>query len=266
MTGSERDPAPEAPPGAARRADERVAGDLEFVKRTFEKLGRDDPLWAVLSRRGSRHNRWDPEAFFETGRRTIGRVLDDLTALGLTPVPGRALDFGCGVGRLTQALADTFAEVVGIDIAASMVEQARRWNRAGDRVRYLVNAADDLALLDDASFDFVFSRITLQHVPPAAALRYIAEFVRVLKPGGVGMFQVPAGRVPRTAAGRWWYRVQRQHLRRLWKAVRGKPPIEMHRVPRAEVEAALTAAGARIAEVRDISGGRARNFRYCFVR
>ncbi len=240
---------------------------LDIVKRTFERFGRDDPLYAVLSHRDRRHNKWDVAEFFETGRREIASLLRDLETLGVTPGRGRALDFGAGVGRLSQALAEHVERVVGVDIAESMVAKARELNRHGDRVEYRVNTTDDLSQLETGSFDLVYSNITLQHMPPQHSSRYIREFFRVLRPGGVAVFQVPSGPPHRPGSlGAWWYGVRRGPLRRFWKAVRGKPPVEMHYVPRAEVERIVGECGGRMVDVADVSHNRrGTNFRYIAI-
>lgn len=241
---------------------------LAFTKETYERFGREDPMFAVLSDKRFQGNRWDPAEFFRTGEEEIAKVLEYVESQGISPHRGRALDFGCGVGRLSQALARDFDEVIGVDIAQSMVEHARKWNAHGDRVQYRVNSEDHLKQFDDASFDFVYSNITLQHAPHEAACRYIAEFVRVLRPGGVGVFQVPSGRPWRPGSfGAWLYRVRRHHLRRFWRAIRGKPPVEIHYVPRVQVEQILREAGAKIVDVVDVHRRkRGKNFRYCFTR
>lgn len=242
--------------------------DLGPVQRTYEKFGREDPMYAVLSYRG-REKRWDPAEFFETGRRETGLVLDYVRGLGVPLRMGRALDFGAGVGRLSQALAEHFGAVVGIDIAESMVAEARRYNRHGDRVEYRVNTRDDLALLDAGAFDFVYSNITLQHVPPEAAQRYIAEFFRVLRPGGIAVFQVPNGPVLAPGSLRaLLYTFRRRYLRRFWKVLRGRHPVEMHYVPRERVEQLVAEGDAALIDVVDVSrkGHHGRNYRYCAAR
>ena len=55
----------------------------------------------------------------------------------------------------------------------------------------MLNARDDLSIFADGAFDFVFSFLVLQHMPPPLAESYLREFVRVLKPGGIGYFQMP---------------------------------------------------------------------------
>jgi len=224
---------------------------LKHVRRTYEQLGESDPLYAVLSFREARGNRWDPEAFFERGRQEIDTALQQLRELGLDPARGRALDFGCGVGRLTQALCEHFDAVTGVDISATMVTAAERYNRHGSRCRYLVNTTADLAQLNGSEFDFIYSNIALQHSPPDASGRYIAEFFRLLKPGGIARFQIPSG--PRHEPGSWSekvYRLRRGPLRRLWKRLRGKAPVEIHYLNRAVVEEIIVGSGGRLVDVR----------------
>lgn len=165
---------------------------LEELKRDWDALGRIDPKWAVLTLPERRDGGWDDDAFFETGRKEVADVLLLLDRLGLPARRGRCLDFGCGVGRLTQALGDHFERCDGVDIAPSMLEAARRLNRHGDRVAFHLNDTDDLSLFSDGSFDLVYSNIVLQHVGPEAALAYIREFVRVLAPAGLALFQLPS--------------------------------------------------------------------------
>lgn len=176
---------------------------LTDLQRSWDELARKDAMWAVLTGPVGADRRWSADEFFGTGREEVAFILDRVAHAGLTPAWGRALDFGCGVGRLTQALAGRFARADGIDISAAMVEQARSLNQFGDRCQYHVNAAADLALFPDATFDFVYSSITLQHIEPQYSRRYVDEFFRVVRPGGVVVFQLPshplADERPRTA-------------------------------------------------------------------
>ncbi len=166
--------------------------DLHGLQRSWDEAGLADPLWAILTAPGKQGGAWDVDEFFSSGRAEIAAVLEYLSSLGLPISHRRALDFGCGVGRLTQALAEHFDEVDGVDIAPSMVEQARELNRHADRCHYHINAAPDLHLFPDGRFDLVYSNLVLQHVGPELACAYIREFVRVLAPGGVALFQLPS--------------------------------------------------------------------------
>lgn len=173
-------------------------GALEELQRTWDRLGAEDPLWAVLSYPERRGGRWDLEEFLATGRREIEALLARIEALGLDIGRRRALDFGCGVGRLTQALAAHFERCDGVDIAPSMIDHARRLNRFKERCHYHVNLRDDLSLFADGSFDLVYSRLVLVHVPPELSRRYVAELIRVTRPNGLAVFHLPSG--PATTA------------------------------------------------------------------
>jgi len=242
---------------------------LEHVRRTYEDFGREDPFFAVLSDRSRRGGKWDPKAFFATGREEIDRALAELRRLGVMPDMGRALDFGCAVGRLTQALARHFDDVVGVDIAQSMLDVAREYNEHGERVTYALNTVPDLERFEGGSFDFVYSNITLQHIPRASAEAYVSEFFRLLRPGGVALFQVPDG--PDVPLGSFRERLTsfwRGPVRRFSKRIRGKAPVEIHYVPRPVVEASVRRAGCELVDARDLSDKPRRwtAFRYCVRR
>jgi SAM-dependent methyltransferase len=170
--------------------------DLRQLQRDWNGLATKDAMWAVLTGPLGAERKWDPDAFFKTGADEIAALLDRLRAAGAslpaTESSGRALDFGCGPGRLTQALAGQFARADGVDISAVMVEEARRLNRHGERCTYHVNDRNDLSLFPDRTFDFIYSSITLQHMEPQFSRRYIAEFFRVAAPGGIAVFQIPS--------------------------------------------------------------------------
>lgn len=171
------------------------------LARDWEAYGHHDPFFGVLSDPSKRGGRWDPDAFLASGRQHVANLMVSLRDSGITVSAGRALDFGCGLGRLTQPLAEYFDHVVGVDVAGSMIRRARRLNRHGDRCTYVLNRAPDLARFDDGAFEFVHSCIVLQHLPPELASTYIREFFRVCRPGGLVVFQVPSALRAREASG-----------------------------------------------------------------
>jgi SAM-dependent methyltransferase len=164
---------------------------LEEWQSNWDQLGKDDPLWVVLTDPSKKGGRWDPKDFFATGEQEIDEhVIGYLNSQGFAVARGAALDFGCGVGRLSQGLARHFEEVHGVDISPSMIEHARRFNRYGNKVQYHVNSTQHLADFKDNSIDLIYSNITLQHIEPQHAKRFIGDFIRVLRPGGIALFQV----------------------------------------------------------------------------
>jgi SAM-dependent methyltransferase len=98
----------------------------------------------------------------------------------------RVADIGCGVATVTQMLAELVGpegDVVGVDLSGAQLAQARqRIDSAGLTNICLVEASASDTGLPPASFDMVYCRFLLLHLPnPAAALR---EMYRLLKPGG----------------------------------------------------------------------------------
>jgi SAM-dependent methyltransferase len=241
--------------------------DLKQLQRNWDALAKVDPLWAILASPENWRNRWDIDKFFETGVSEVDQILQHMWSLGLNPVRKKALDFGCGVGRLTQALAKHFEQVCGVDIAPSMIALAEQHNRYPEKCRYFVNESDDLKLFSDRSFDFIVSIIVLQHIEPSYSKKYIREFMRLLAPGGVLVMQVPSGRgrMIRTLSERLRHSVRPflpERLLRLYRRLTLPAHIatdpcfheafsrmDMHAIPRAAIEQLLKASGGRIVEV-----------------
>jgi 2-polyprenyl-6-hydroxyphenyl methylase/3-demethylubiquinone-9 3-methyltransferase len=112
------------------------------------------------------------------------QYVERIAIAGGTPLAGRrVLDVGCGGGILSEAMARTGARVLGVDLAAALLEVAELHAlEAGVAVQYRAVAAQDLASEQPRSFDLVTCMEMLEHVPdPAAILQAIATLVR---PGG----------------------------------------------------------------------------------
>ena len=205
------------------------------LRRVWETLGRDDPLWAVLSQADKRGGRWDPDEFLATGLVEIDAQMATLAPHGYPRALGLAIDFGCGAGRLTRALAAHFERAIGIDVSTSMVAAAARLNADVRNAEFRVNASPRLEGIADASVDFVFSHITLQHIPTELAVGYVEEFFRVLAPGGAAVFQFTTG-PDRSLRGRFFDRVSNRWLNFLRRvAWRRSTVFEMHGVREAEL-------------------------------
>jgi ubiquinone/menaquinone biosynthesis C-methylase UbiE len=163
--------------------------NLKTIKNDWEALADRDALWSILTDSSRANGRWDPAEFMATGESEIQTVMDHLTAIGHVPeFEGVALDFGCGVGRLTQALGRRFSYCVGVDISQQMIDKAERYNQH-PHCHYTAHEGTVLPFVDE-SFSFIYSNIVLQHIPAVFAKQYLSEFVRVLAFGGVLVFGV----------------------------------------------------------------------------
>jgi SAM-dependent methyltransferase len=222
---------------------------FDKVSRDWTRLGETDPLWAVHVVPDKRGGRWDPAQFLATGEAVVSGVMAWLDRLGLPTRFHRVLDFGCGAGRLTQALAGRADSVVGVDVAEPMLAVARDLDPAG-RCEFVHNDRADLRAFADGEFDLVFSELVLQHLPRPAIDAYLAEFLRVLRSGGLGVLHTTTsplwtvkGMVWRFAPG-WLVRAGQRVL------LRYPAPMRMTAVPPARVRAVVEAHGGSIVDTQ----------------
>jgi SAM-dependent methyltransferase len=151
------------------------------MRRYWDERAQENAVWYV----DTSCDYADPDMtrFWETGTVVVREAVVD------APVRPRerrlAVEIGSGLGRVCKALTTEFDEVIGIDIAPEMVEQARRYV-SDPRVRFEVGSGTDLEAVADASADLVVTFTVFQHLPDASLIdAYVREAARVLRPGGV---------------------------------------------------------------------------------
>ena len=211
--------------------------DINDIHKNWTDLGQNDAMWVVLTDPNKKGGRWTEREFFENGREEISRVMQQLKEAKIPIHFGKALDFGCGLGRLSQALGNYFASVDGVDVSASMIEQAKALNKMPEKVQYHLNVKTDLSAFPSDSYDFIYSSICLQHIPTNYQLSYIADFMRLLKRGGIAHFQ--------TIHARGWRQFVPNAMADLIRKLkyRGKAFIPMYGVPVSSVCKAIAEGG-----------------------
>lgn len=150
------------------------------MRRAWDGFAREDAMHYVLVRDAP----WEAEEFLATGRAQAEWALG-LAGAGVAR--GRALDLGCGLGRVSAALAAHFERVDGVDVSAAMIERARALSPPAN-VHLTVGSGEDLAGFPSGAYDVVLSLMVFQHVTDAAVLaRYLEEVARVLAPRGAAL-------------------------------------------------------------------------------
>lgn len=168
---------------------------MRDTDRDWREVARTDPYWGVISVdrfKGRMLKDADLKSFFQSGDAYLEQVLVLIRRL-LDPnfEIKRALDFGCGVGRLAVPIARAAkGDVVAMDVAPDMLrlcdENARHF---GVRNLAVVESDDELSKARGA-FNFVNTYIVLQHIPPARGCAIIENLLSKLEMNGVASIQL----------------------------------------------------------------------------
>ncbi|MFH0892310.1 MAG: class I SAM-dependent methyltransferase [Candidatus Falkowbacteria bacterium] len=166
---------------------------IKNTRSDWNEFARLNAQWAVLTDPERKYRPWKEEDFFSTGEARVGEIMNMIAAEGLKLNSGRALDFGCGVGRLTRALSPYFRSVKGVDISPEMIKRAEKNLADLANIELAVIGPEWRAEDRDDNFDLILSDLTLQHLPDLRAVRYYLNlFARILGPGGALFFQLPS--------------------------------------------------------------------------
>ena len=158
----------------------------------WRELGATQPYWGVLTHPSYRTENLTDDAlarFYGSGVEHVDGLVAQFQRLyGVRP-QGRALDFGCGAGRLTEAMGTYVTGVIGYDISPGMLNEARKRG-----------AATYVGTLPDGLFDWINSFIVLQHIPPQRGMGLIRDLLARLAPGGLLSLQLTVWRDARHEA------------------------------------------------------------------
>ena len=228
--------------------------------RAWQQYGKDNPYFGVLSDerfRGASLCESALRDFHASGEQYVQETLALCQRHFAAPVPTKALDFGCGVGRLTLALARHFESVTGIDVSQAMLDEARTsCNTLGvGNVRWC-EKLEELAH-EEGTFSFINTFIVLQHIEPTRGLGFIAAMLRLLDQGGHGAIHLTYAREKdrATLGVRPFGSKATQAIRRRLSALhrrlaRRDPEMQMNAYPLNEVLFRLQDAGVQQVHTR----------------
>ena len=156
---------------------------LEQMREDWNRRAREDANYYVAFGREKQSD----EEFLATANEIVAGFESEFFRLPSTPKEGRrALEIGCGPGRLMIPMSKHFGEIHGVDISDEMAALARQKLARIVHAHVHINSGADLSMFDDCYFDFVYSFVVFQHIPDKdVVLNYIREAQRVLKPGGI---------------------------------------------------------------------------------
>lgn len=168
----------------------RLADLTRKMRRDWDRRARTDAMHFVNTARAG----WDEGEFFATGEENVrDHILSDMDTVcqGRDPARMRVLEIGCGVGRMTRALAATFGEVHAVDVSEEMVRRAKHFLRSTPNAHVYRNSGKDLRVLGNLDFHFAYSFIVFQHIPSRAVIdSYVGAVSQCLRRGSIFKFQV----------------------------------------------------------------------------
>ncbi len=160
---------------------------MSSTDKAWEKWGANDPYFAVLTLdkfHNKNLNKKLKAEFFASGQYDIGLTLKAVAKMDKSYAVNTALDFGCGVGRLTIPLARRSKHAIGLDVSESMLKEAQA-NVPPELLKKVsfIKLNDNLVNLPK-NYNFIFSYIVFQHIPKKRGYAIANELLKNLDEGG----------------------------------------------------------------------------------
>ena len=219
-----------------------IGAMMDRIAREWRKFGETEPHWSVLTadQFTAANIAENIDRFYASGFGDLPRFFNPLGRAGLSADrTGKVLDFGCGVGRLSLALATRADSVLGVDISPPHIRLAREraaQEKVGNVDFLAIDRPDDLDAL--SGFDLVVSLIVLQHNPPPVMAMLLEKLLRALAPGGAAVIQMP------TLIRDYRFSVA-DYL------ANAQPAMEMNALPQSAIFAIADRTECRVLEVRE---------------
>lgn len=156
-----------------------MSSDEEY----WQKAGKNEPYWAVLSQPKYESAVIDDarkEEFFAEGERDVLFARSLLTGHFGEFESEHALDFGCGVGRLTGPISKLTGHVTGVDVSAGMRLLATQHLSEAGITNFTITDS-----IPQEELDWINSYIVFQHIRPALGVQILRSLLSQLKLGGV---------------------------------------------------------------------------------
>ena len=224
-------------------SNEVLASMFERIHQEWEHLGKTEPHWSVVTQ--PKYYQADfashSDEFYLSGKHAVQLFTTALRRCGVDQFKLKScLDLGCGVGRVTVHLADSFEKVMGVDISAAHLTIAEAYSRDKHIAGVEWQQWQSLNQIRNMSeVDAIFSLITFQHNPPPVMAWILRTVLSHLKPGGVAFIQIP------TYKTGYMFEVER------YMHTTPTNTMEMHFLPQYEIFKVINESNCRMLEIRE---------------
>jgi 2-polyprenyl-3-methyl-5-hydroxy-6-metoxy-1,4-benzoquinol methylase len=216
---------------------------FDRIHKQWDNLGATEPYWSIVTQPQNYMAEFEQnrEQFFASGNSTCQTFLATLRRCGINPAQlETCLEVGCGVGRVTRYLADSFNKVIAADISAKHLALARAYLAETSVQNVELQHVQKIEQLEQLpQVDAIMSVITLQHNPPPVMAWLISKLLSHLRTGGVAYLQIPT--------------YKNGYLFEADRYLASTPPdtLEMHYLPQPEVFKLFADANCQCLEVRE---------------
>jgi SAM-dependent methyltransferase len=199
--------------------------------KSWKYWGLKNPYYGVLTSEEFRIENLtldSKQEFFLSGEKHINSILEFIhNHINPNFTLQKAVDFGCGTGRLLIPLAKQSKEAVGIDISEQMLLEASKncKSESLNNVEFILST-DDLEKLT-GSYNFIHSFIVFQHIPVFRGEQIIQNLFNHLAPSGIGIFHLTYHRnASKFRKAINWLRVQIPFFNNIFNVIQGKKIAE----------------------------------------
>jgi SAM-dependent methyltransferase len=209
----------------------------------WKSMGVDKPFWSVLTNPGylNENIEQNKEYFYQSGVDELANFFAALNRSNLQIQPTfKCIEFGCGVGRVTGALATHFASVIGVDVSHEHLQLAESYiQEQGLANVELAQLTKLQELAQLGNFDFLYSQIVFQHNPPPVTKYILEQLLAQLNPNGLAYFQIPT------------YKIGYSFSVEQYLNSDDMPEMEMHYLPQDQLFSMIAKANCTILEIRE---------------
>ena len=227
---------------------------VDRIKTYWSGRGETDAEFSVLTNAKFTADKIDAnrDEFYHSGEKDFDTIKSffDRNSCSLADVRS-SIDLGCGVGRISAAMAKRFDKVVGVDISPGHLKKAQAWFDSHNLTNGAFVHLSDLEVVDTLpEVDLFYSLIVLQHNPPPVMYELLKRALRRVNVGGYALFQLPT---------------YRTDYRFVWEEYfETEPKMEMHSLPQRYAFAALQNAGFDLLECHQDNRASARHMSHTF--
>jgi SAM-dependent methyltransferase len=213
--------------------------ELSRTLRGLPPVGREESYWDAYVRRLRSSGRLAAQPYVGSDWRNEAGFLAVLRQYARPEQ--RALEIGCGGGRITATAAALFAHVHAADVSEEMLGECRAATTARN-VSFHKLDGFTLKEFGDQSLDHVFAHDVFVQLSSVEVYPYLAEMVRVLRPGGLGVVSF-YDFVTR-------FEMFRQCSLRCWTSRASAKKRRLHFVTEEMIRLMLTDVGAEMVDVQ----------------